>query len=102
MNFFRVLKNLIFRCAHNANLRANDWATNAVGRNYSHSFGYGIMDAACMVKLAKSWTSVAEQGKCTVGLEKPGSIFVPGKSSQTSVIRVKSCDDVSFIGKKNY
>ena len=55
-----------------------------------------------MVKLAKSWTSVAEQGKCTVGLEKPGSIFVPGKSSQTSVIRVKSCDDVSFIGKKNY
>ena len=86
-----------FRCAHNANLRANDWAQNAVGRNYSHSFGYGIMDAACMVKLARVWTPVPKQGKCSVGLDKPGSIFVPGKSSQTSVIHVKSCDDVSFI-----
>ena len=55
------------------------------------------MDAACMVKLAKQWTSVPEQGKCSVPMEKAGSIFVPGKSSQTSVIRVKACDDVNFI-----
>ena len=50
-----------------------------------------------MVKLARVWTPVPEQKKCSVGLDKPGSIFVPGKSSQTSVIHVKSCDDVSFI-----
>jgi len=94
---WRDVQHITVRCAHNANLRANDWAQNAVGRNYSHSFGYGIMDAACMVKLARVWTPVPEQGKCTVDLDKPGSIFVPGKSSQTSVIHVKSCDDVSFI-----
>jgi furin len=48
---WRDIQHITVRCAHNANLRATDWATNAVGRNYSHSFGYGLMDAGCMVKL---------------------------------------------------
>jgi furin len=32
-----------------------------MGRNYSHSFGYGIMDASAMVRLAKIWKTVPEQ-----------------------------------------
>ena len=46
---WRDVQHVTVRCAHNANLRANDWSQNAVGRNFSHSFGYGLMDAACMV-----------------------------------------------------
>ncbi len=49
---WRDAQHLTVRCAHNANLKANDWSVNAVGRNFSHSFGYGIMDASCMV-----WTT---------------------------------------------
>ena len=47
---WRDVQHITVRCAHNANLRANDWSQNAVGRNFSHSFGYGLMDAACMVR----------------------------------------------------
>ena len=34
---------------------------NALGRSFSHSFGYGIMDATGMVDLALKWTNVPEQ-----------------------------------------
>ena len=32
-----------------------------MGRSFSHSFGYGIMDATGMVDLALKWTNVPEQ-----------------------------------------
>ena len=47
---WRDVQHLTVQCAHNANLRATDWSHNAVGRNFSHSFGYGLMDASCMVR----------------------------------------------------
>merc|ERR1712223_2217917 len=95
---WRDVQHVTVRCAHNANLRANDWSQNAVGRNFSHSFGYGLMDAACMVRLAKQWKSVPDQLKCSRGSEKSGSIFVQGGSSQKSTIHVSNCDDdLSFI-----
>jgi len=30
----------------------------------SHSFGYGLMDAAAMVQLARNWTTVPPQRIC--------------------------------------
>jgi len=32
----------------------------------SHSFGYGLMDAAAMVRLARVWTTVAPQQFCEI------------------------------------
>lgn len=32
----------------------------------SHSFGYGLMDAAAMVRLARRWTSVTPQHFCRI------------------------------------
>uniref|UniRef100_A0A183DYZ7 P/Homo B domain-containing protein n=1 Tax=Gongylonema pulchrum TaxID=637853 RepID=A0A183DYZ7_9BILA len=32
----------------------------------SHSFGFGLMDAGAMVRLASNWTAVPEQRKCVV------------------------------------
>lgn len=32
----------------------------------SHSFGYGLMDAGAMVKLAKRWKTVPAQHKCEI------------------------------------
>ena len=54
------------RTAKPLNLRAGDWATNGLGRNVSHSFGYGLMDAGEMVKRAANWTRIPEQHKCSV------------------------------------
>ncbi|XP_013775732.1 furin-like protease 2 [Limulus polyphemus] len=40
------------------------WSTNGVGRKFSHKFGYGLMDAAAMVQLAKQWKTVPAQHFC--------------------------------------
>ena len=34
---------------------------NGAGYNVSHAFGFGLMDAGKMVKLAVNWTGVPEQ-----------------------------------------
>jgi furin len=43
-----------------AGLITSDWRVNGVGRNVSHSFGYGLMDAGAMVKKARRWRNVPE------------------------------------------
>lgn len=32
----------------------------------SHSFGYGLMDAAAMVRVARTWQTVPDQHHCEV------------------------------------
>ncbi|CAB3408784.1 unnamed protein product [Caenorhabditis bovis] len=61
---WRDLQHIVIRTAKPINLRAGDWTTNGVGRNVSHSFGYGLMDAGAMVKLAKVWKRVDVQHRC--------------------------------------
>lgn len=43
-----------------------EWSVNGVGRKVSHSFGYGLMDAAAMVRLARNWETVPEQQRCEI------------------------------------
>ena len=41
----------------------SDWVMNkAVGKEFSHQFGYGKVDAYALVELAKTWKSVKPQG----------------------------------------
>lgn len=54
------------RTAKPANLQDPTWSKNGVGRPISHSFGYGLMDAAAMVKLARVWQTVPEQQRCEI------------------------------------
>ena len=82
------MQHIVVRTARPANLKADDWQVNGVGRNgiksfenshrndqreffifistVSHSFGYGLMDAAAMVRLARGWATVAPQQFCEV------------------------------------
>lgn len=61
---WRDLQHIVIRTAKPLNLRAGDWIVNGVGRNVSHSFGYGLMDAGAMVRLARAWRRVDEQHRC--------------------------------------
>ncbi|OWA52946.1 Furin-like protease 1, isoforms 1/1-X/2 [Hypsibius exemplaris] len=61
---WRDVQHLVVRTARHANLDAEDWVTNGVGRNISHSFGYGLMDALAMVKIAKDWIRVGDHHRC--------------------------------------
>lgn len=47
-------------------LQSKDWVTNGAGLKVSHSFGFGLMDAGAMVRLARNWTNVPEQHVCEV------------------------------------
>lgn len=52
---------------------------NGIGRNVSHSFGYGLLDAHAMVELAKDWVTVPTQKMCEVR-SQPIDKLVPAKS----------------------
>lgn len=56
----------VVRTATPANLQDSTWAKNGVNRPVSHSFGYGLMDAAAMIKLARNWQTVPEQQRCEI------------------------------------
>ena len=65
MTFRRKDANLVtgffFRTARPANLEAKDWRLNGLSRKVSHSYGFGLMDATAMVRLARRWKNVPEQ-----------------------------------------
>ncbi|KAM3721271.1 Furin-like protease [Dirofilaria immitis] len=63
---WRDMQHIVVRTARPLNLRAGDWIINGVGKKVSHSFGFGLMDAGAMVRLASNWTTVPEQRKCVV------------------------------------
>lgn len=56
----------VVRTAKPINLKDPTWSKNGVGRRVSHSFGYGLMDAHAMVKLARTWKTVPEQQRCEI------------------------------------
>ena len=58
---WRDVQHLIVHTSKPRNLKATDWRTNGLGRKVSHSYGYGLMDAMAMVKLARNWTLVPTQ-----------------------------------------
>ena len=77
---WRDVQHLTVRNAHVANLRDTDWRVNALGRYYSHSFGYGMMDAIGMVRDAQQWTTCR---RCEVALEPAGGkACIPGSVQQ--------------------
>uniref|UniRef100_A0A183BVH1 P/Homo B domain-containing protein n=1 Tax=Globodera pallida TaxID=36090 RepID=A0A183BVH1_GLOPA len=68
---WRDMQHIVVRTAKPVNLRAGDWRLNGVGRNVSHSFGYGLLDAGAMVRLAKVWHNVPKQRKCRATYPNP-------------------------------
>lgn len=93
---WRDMQHIVVRSAKPANLKAMDWVTNGVGRNVSHSFGYGLMDAAAMVQLARRWRTVPEQHKCEVSAPHMGRT-IPPRSLLTLELHVKECSGVNFL-----
>ncbi|MFT7819093.1 furin-1-like [Arapaima gigas] len=65
---WRDMQHLVVRTSHPAHLTTSDWKSNGVGRKVSHSYGYGLLDAGAMVALARNWTNVGPQRRCTVSM----------------------------------
>ena len=61
---WRDVQHIIVRTAKRANLKADDWRVNGAGYNLSHAFGFGLMDAGAMVRLAQTWETVPQHQRC--------------------------------------
>jgi hypothetical protein len=53
----KQLRNTIIPYAPRQLLHESGWSRNGAGKQYSHKFGYGLMDAAQMVDLVTSRVS---------------------------------------------
>lgn len=93
---WRDVQHITVRNSHVANLRATDWRINGVGRNFSHSYGYGIMDTSAMVTMARNWTNAPEQ-KISMVKASIGPVSVPGKTKRSAKMEVKDAGDVAFL-----
>ncbi|KAL2764134.1 proprotein convertase subtilisin/kexin type 4 isoform 2 precursor, partial [Daubentonia madagascariensis] len=63
---WRDMQHLVVRASRPAQLKAEDWRTNGVGRQVSHHYGYGLLDAGLLVDLARTWLPTQPQKKCTI------------------------------------
>jgi len=93
---WRDVQHITVRNCKKANLRSTDWDVNALGRSFSHSFGYGIMDASGMVDLAQNWTNVPEQEIYAVKANI-GTVSIPPGSSRTAKMEVTDAGGAKFL-----
>ena len=99
---WRDVQHIVVMTARRANLklRGSDWAVNGVGRQVSHSFGYGLMDAGAMVKLARNWTNVPPQHVCQIYSTDAGK-GIPEKDRISVTLQSDGCqgtdNEVNFL-----
>lgn len=94
---WRDVQHLIVKTSQPRNLKATDWRTNGMKRKVSHSYGYGIMDTGAMVSLARNWTLVPEQKKCTISSPYYYKV-VPPMSSVTIELEVDNdCHGINSL-----
>ncbi|XP_045775759.1 furin-like protease 1 isoform X1 [Maniola jurtina] len=94
---WRDMQHIVVRTARPERLSlGGEWRINGVGRNVSHSFGYGLLDAAGMVRLARSWRTVPAQRRCELAAPRPQRA-VPPRSSITLQLDVTTCPGVNYL-----
>ena len=90
---WRDIQHIMVHTARPGNLQAPDWRVNGMNRSVSHSYGYGLMDAEAMVRLATTWQLVPQQRSCEVKsryLHKT----IPAQSNISIELDVRSCPGV--------
>jgi len=94
---WRDVQHITVRTSQAANLgSSSDWRKNGVGRNYSHNFGYGLMDAGEMVKMAQSWKNVGAQVTSSAQADNL-PVIIPARSSQSARLEVTHQGKVNFL-----
>ncbi|XP_075467534.1 proprotein convertase subtilisin/kexin type 4 isoform X2 [Ascaphus truei] len=85
---WRDMQHIVVRASRPANLIADDWVVNGVGRKVSHRYGYGLLDAGQLVDLAQKWETTRPQRRCLVKM-----VNTPQKLSSVLEVRwnVSAC-----------
>ncbi|KAL3083079.1 hypothetical protein niasHS_010881 [Heterodera schachtii] len=83
-----------------ANCSHFEWQTNGVGLEYNHLFGFGVLDAAEMVLMAKVYKTAPPRFHCEAGtIEMPREI--PASGEMVLTLRTDACTgsttEVNFL-----
>ncbi|CAO2641447.1 Proprotein convertase subtilisin/kexin type 4 [Lemmus lemmus] len=89
---WRDLQHLVVRASRPAQLQAEDWRINGVGRQVSHHYGYGLLDAGLLVDLARVWLPTQPQKKCAIRVVHTPTPILP---RMLVVKNVSVCSDGS-------
>ncbi|VDK40771.1 unnamed protein product [Taenia asiatica] len=79
----------------------HNWTINGAGLEFNHLFGYGVLDAGDMVRMAKMWKTVPERFHCIAGIFNGRKVVTVGKPIQLELY-TESCQgnpesQVNFI-----
>uniref|UniRef100_A0A914HH67 Neuroendocrine convertase 2 n=1 Tax=Globodera rostochiensis TaxID=31243 RepID=A0A914HH67_GLORO len=83
-----------------ANCSHFEWQMNGVGLEYNHLFGFGVLDAAEMVLMAKVWKTAPPRFHCEAGtIDTPREI--PASGEMVLTLRTDACagstTEVNFL-----
>lgn len=76
------------------------WKLNGARLEFNHLFGFGVLDAATMVDLARQWKGLPERFHCTVGSVSQDRDFSFGKNirlTQQSDGCVGTANEVNYL-----
>ena len=63
---WRDVQHIIVLTSRKDHLKSPSWTTNGAGLQFSHRFGFGMLDAAAIVNRALHWVTVPERLNCSV------------------------------------
>jgi len=71
------------------------WEKNAAGRMFSHKFGYGLLDAEQLVRLASKWKQVPKQHICQTRVETVNKLLPKSANMKVNVSMITDgCDNM--------
>ncbi|XP_077988684.1 proprotein convertase subtilisin/kexin type 5-like isoform X2 [Glandiceps talaboti] len=78
------------RPKRNKDVDDDRWITNGAGYQVSHAYGFGLLDAGAMVKLAKGWKTAPKQHVCVLPTESTPRL-ISGKAPVRISISSDGC-----------
>uniref|UniRef100_A0A914L1P7 P/Homo B domain-containing protein n=1 Tax=Meloidogyne incognita TaxID=6306 RepID=A0A914L1P7_MELIC len=99
---WRDIQHIIVRTAKPDSLRAVDWQKNGVGRWFSHSYGYGLLDAGAMVRVARKWKNVPKALNCSNVYKQEDFIAIENGTSLNATLYTGGCSDNGQDNRVNF
>lgn len=89
---WRDLQHLIVNTSRTTDRQDKDWQKNGAGHHVNHKYGFGVLDAAALVKAATSpyWRTAAEQHICREQ-DQTDNKRIPPRGTLTSTIISTGC-----------
>lgn len=106
---WRDVQHIIVLTSRKDHLQSPSWITNGAGLQFSHRFGFGVLDAAAIVNRALHWVPVPERLNCSVratglpkSISKSGLIQfqVPSSCPVTYIEHVVVNTSITVHGKR--